>query len=195
MIQSPAGATGSAPCRFLDVERQQRSVGIASHATRHRGAGPATEPALLLSHLVAAVTPGAPRGDHCRKGRAASVRSDRRVTRASAGRSDSDAPSDSDAWISSHASVNNDAASALALRREAAVPFRRVAVAECARPRRRGRTTRSVRSPARTVGELLLDVTSGWGIALLPSSVADRHAMPALQAARCTGAVDVEHEV
>jgi hypothetical protein len=48
-------------------------------------------------------------------------------------------------------------------------------VAECWRT---GAAPALVHTASRTVGELLLSVTSGGGIALLPASVADRHAMP-----------------
>jgi DNA-binding transcriptional LysR family regulator len=62
--------------------------------------------------------------------------------------------------------------------REANPAFHDTVVAEC---RRTGTAPLLVDTGDRTVGELLLGVTSGGGIALVPSSAADRHAMPGVR--------------
>jgi DNA-binding transcriptional LysR family regulator len=56
--------------------------------------------------------------------------------------------------------------------------FHDAIVAECWRT---GAAPALVETGDQTVGELLLTVTSGGGIALLPSSAADRHAMPGVR--------------
>jgi DNA-binding transcriptional LysR family regulator len=64
------------------------------------------------------------------------------------------------------------------LAREVDPAFHDAVVAECWRI---GTARALVQTSHRTVDELLLDITSGGGIALLPASVADRHAMPGVR--------------
>jgi DNA-binding transcriptional LysR family regulator len=66
----------------------------------------------------------------------------------------------------------------MVLAREVNPAFHDAIVAECWRT---GAAPALVQTASRTIGELLLGVTSGGGIALLPSSVADRHAMPGVR--------------
>jgi DNA-binding transcriptional LysR family regulator len=66
----------------------------------------------------------------------------------------------------------------MVLAREVNPAFHDAMVAECWRT---GAAPALVETGDRTVGELLLSVTSGGGIALLPASVADRHAMPGVR--------------
>ena len=66
----------------------------------------------------------------------------------------------------------------MVLAREVNPAFHDAIVAECWRT---GAAPGLVQTGDRTIGELLLGVTSGGGIALLPSSVADRHAMPGVR--------------
>jgi DNA-binding transcriptional LysR family regulator len=64
------------------------------------------------------------------------------------------------------------------LSREVNPAFHDIVVADC---RRTGAAPALVETGAGTVGDLLLAVTSGGCIALLPSSAADRHAMPGVR--------------
>jgi DNA-binding transcriptional LysR family regulator len=66
----------------------------------------------------------------------------------------------------------------MVLARDVNPAFHDAIVAECWRT---GAAPGLVQTGDRTIGELLLGVTSGGGIALLPSSVADRHAMPGVR--------------
>ena len=64
------------------------------------------------------------------------------------------------------------------LSREINPAFHDLVVADC---RRTGAAPALVETGAETVGDLLLAVTSGGGIALVPASAADRHAMPGVR--------------
>ena len=66
----------------------------------------------------------------------------------------------------------------MVLAREVNPAFHDAIVAECWRT---GAAPALMPTGDRTIGELLLGVASGGGIALLPSSVADRHAMPGVR--------------
>ena len=66
----------------------------------------------------------------------------------------------------------------MVLAREVNPAFHDAIVAECWRT---GAAPALMPTCDRTIGELLLGVASGGGIALLPSSVADRHAMPGVR--------------